>query len=112
MAPDAAAQNGLASELRKKIAALPGVEQKPLHLEHATVRGAYWLEDKEFVHFHGNGQIDVRISDPALRAAILADPRAKVNAHARSRIEFDFTTPQDVEDAFRLVQRVYGLIRG
>ncbi len=99
-----------AAELRKRILALPGVEQRPLHLTHAVVPRAYWVGETEFVHFHGSRQFDVRIPDAALRTEILRDPRAKVNPFARSRVEFDFASPRDAEDAFRIVERVYRLL--
>ncbi len=100
----------LAAELRERILALPGVEERPLHLSHATVPRAYWIGRAEFVHFHGQHQLDIRVPDAAVYAEILKDPRAKVNPHARSRIELDFTTPRDAEDAFRVVERVYALL--
>ncbi len=99
----------LAKGLRQRILALPGVEERSLHLRHAVVPKAYWIAGIEFVHFHGSQQLDMRIPDAALRTEILRDPRAKVNPFARSRVEFDFTSAEDADDAFRLVERVHRL---
>ncbi len=103
-------QGRISIALRKRIAALPGVEERPLHLRHGIVTKAYWVAGTEFVHFHGMRQLDVRVPDERLREELLEDPRAKINPFARSRIEFDVETAQDVEDAFRLVQRVHELL--
>lgn len=100
-------QRSLADALRRKIGTLPGVTEAPLDLGHLTVPRAYWVGGNEFVHFHGESQIDLRIPDDRLRRELLRDPRAGINPHARSRVEFDFRTSQDVADAFRIVRQVY-----
>ncbi len=97
----------LAQTLRAQISVLPGVEEKPLHLSHGVVPQAYWVQETEFVHFHGDDQIDLRIPSDALRADILKDPRAKINPYARSRVEFDFASQTDAEDALQIVRRVH-----
>lgn len=104
-------QRRIAEELRRRIAALAGVEERPLRLAHATVPRAYWMGETEFVHFHGVDQIDLRVPDADLRGAMLRDPRAKVNPYARSRIEFDFRSVADADDAFRLVRQVHARLR-
>ncbi len=100
----------LAAQLCEHILLLPGVEERPLYLADAVVPQAYWLNDTEFVHFHGGAQIDLRVPEAGLRQAMLDDPRAKINPYAHSRIEFDFVTPKDVEDAIRLVTQVHALL--
>lgn len=100
-------QRQLAAELRRRIAALPDVEMKPLPITGGIVPEAYWVAGAEFVHFHGDGQIDLRIPEESMREEILRDARAKVDPYARSRVEFDFAAAGDMEDAFRLICRVY-----
>lgn len=102
----AISQESLARILREKVASIPGIEEKPLQLSHDVVPRAYWAAGMEFLHFHGDHQIDLRVLDDAMRAEFLRDPRAKVNPYARSRVEFDFFTPEDAVDALRMIRRV------
>jgi hypothetical protein len=104
-------QEDLAAGLHRKIAALPGVQVKPLAITHGIVPVAYWVNGTEFVHFHGNSQIDLRVPEERLRGEVLQDTRAKINPYARSRVEFDFETLSDADDAFRFIERVYRLIK-
>jgi hypothetical protein len=89
--------------LDMKILSLPGVEKKESRWGHMT---AYWIGKREFVHFHGEDRLDIRVVRSALKdmPEIRLDRRVMLRPRASDWIEFRLREQSDVNDAFRLVK--------
>ena len=58
----------LASQLLRRLADLPGVEQAPSQFNGSP---AFWIDGREFVHFHGD-DVEIRLTRKLIRR--LDDP--------------------------------------
>jgi len=89
--------------LEARILSLAGVERRQSRWGHED---AYWIGTREFIHFHGQDRLDVRVGRKTVKArpGIRSDSRVTLRPHASDWIEFRLRQQTDVNDAFELVK--------
>jgi hypothetical protein len=68
---------------------------------------AWRVSGKEFLHFHGEKEIDVRLTRAVIRdqrARLRADPRVDLRQHSSDWIRVCLSSPDDVRFALRLAR--------
>lgn len=96
----------LFEKLRGQILSLPNVEERP---HERFGKNTYYVDDHEFLHFHGRYQIDVLIPKQ-FHSQWLGDPRIKINEYAPTRLECDIKKEEDIEFAMKLIKAAYDQI--
>jgi hypothetical protein len=96
----------LASRLDSKIRTLPSVVETRSRWKH---RRAYIVARKEFAHFHGPNEIDVRLTK-AIQKEIgrkLGDTRINMRQRPSDWITIYLRQEEDVEFAFVMVEQAW-----
>lgn len=97
-----------AERLRQQILALPGIVEKP----HRVSPHAYYVGGRDIAHFHGENQIDIRLSHAAQAEALgrgLAEPHA--HAAASGWVTCRFPEPHSLETVMALVEQAHAAAR-
>src|SRR2546428_13092456 len=92
----------LASLLESKILALDGVNKKKSRWMDRT---AFYIGQREFAHFHHNGEIDVRLTrryQQEYSGLLAKDKRIKFRERPSQWISIKFATTSDVDYAFSI----------
>ena len=82
--------------LRHDLRALPGVEEAPSQFHGEP---AYWIDGREFAHFHGEDIVEIRLTRKLIRA--LDDPRAPQRSLASDWVIVSAREPELVLDLAR-----------
>ncbi len=93
-----------AAILDDSISSLPGVERKESRWGLET---AYFVEGKEFAHFHAENEIDVRLTktlQKKLRRRLSTDPRVKFRPRPSEWVVIILSARKDADFAFELIQ--------
>ncbi len=93
----------LKDALIARLLALPDLELRPSRFGGAE---ALWLGRREVAHFHGEAELDVRLTRAAIRARraeLAADPRVTTRGSS-DWLAFRFAAPDDLERALELVR--------
>ncbi len=88
-----------------KIRALPSVQTTKSRWGHET---AYVVGDREFAHFHGKNEIDVRLTravQSKMRVQLKEDPRVKLRPGYSDWITIALARDEDLDFAFELVKQ-------
>jgi hypothetical protein len=94
-------REGLHQELRQRILSLPGVTEKPNAGIHED---AFFVERTMFMHIHGRGRCDIRLSKSE-QARALAEGKASPHRWASTAgyVTFKVRTESDLEPAMELI---------
>ncbi len=96
--------SSLSLVLDSKIISLPGVEKRRSRWMDTD---AYFIGGREFVHFHRNDEVDVRLTSGFQRKyaiEIRNDPRVRFRRNPSQWVAIDYRTREDVDYAFRIVK--------
>jgi len=93
----------LAQFLEARILSLAGVEKRKSRWGQED---AYWIGTREFIHFHNEDRLDIRVGRKTLKARpeIRSDSRVVLRIRVSDWIEFRLRNQTDVNDAFELVK--------
>jgi hypothetical protein len=97
-----------AERLRQQILALPGILEKP----HRVSPHAYYVGRREIAHFHGEIQIDIRLTQAAQAEALArgqAEPHAR--AAASGWVTCRFPEPHSLETVMGLMEQAHAAAR-
>jgi hypothetical protein len=76
---------------------------------------AFFRGKKEFAHFHGPNEIDIRVTKAKIRSLNLlkaGDKRLSFENKAGDWVAFQFTEEKDLEHCFKLVEVAYRANKG
>ncbi len=97
-------RSSLSLVLDSKILSLLGVEKRRSRW---MDRDAYFIGGREFVHFHRNDEVDVRLTSGFQRkyaSEIRNDPRVRFRRNPSQWVTIDYRTREDVDYAFKIVK--------
>ncbi len=97
-------RSSLSLVLDSKILSLPRVEKRRSRWMDTD---AYFIGGREFVHFHRNDEVDVRLTSGFQRkyaSEIRNDPRVRFRRNPSQWLAIDYRTREDVDYAFRIVK--------
>lgn len=97
------AKPALARELEARILGLTDVQAKKSRHSSQT---AFYRGKREFAHFHGPGEIDIRITKPKVKG-LKADYRLEISKPARDWVVAHFESEEDLDFVFQLVEAAY-----
>jgi hypothetical protein len=93
----------LRKELIKKLARIPGLEDRPSKVAGGS---AIFFNGKEIAHFHDDNEIDVRLTKKIIKREGLSHPTdSKIHRHRTPNsqwIEIRFKTSRDLVEVVRL----------
>lgn len=90
-------------KIRKEIISWNGVMEKPS--EYGSPHG-YWKNGIGFCHFHGEGQIDIKMLG-AKQKTFTKDKRVSQNPYTAENILVDFKTENDLDFVLKIVRTAY-----
>ncbi len=96
--------SSLSLVLDSKILSLPGVEKRRSRWMDTD---AYFIGEREFVHFHRNDEVDVRLTSGFQRKyaiEIRNNPRVRFRRNPSQWVAIDYRTREDVDYAFRIMK--------
>ena len=86
--------------IRKEILKLPGAVEKP---NRWGTKHSYFVGEKEFAHFHSDGQMDI-LKTPKVDSK---DKRIEPNPYSEKWFLFNFKSEKDAKDVLELVKMAY-----
>ena len=91
----------LRDKMQKEIMSWKGVKENPNRFGTPS----FFVNDKEFAHFHNDSQMDIRIAKNLQNK--LKDKKILPNPYSKSWILFNFKNEEDAKEALKFVKAVY-----